>query len=154
MKPPMSTPQCREHQCPKIQLQSAWYCPIQRLFDHIGQQPVRDVIPSHDDIATNLVFGNGHTLPLYCPSCGAGIELADQEEDAFIGRYFVGAEFDVVQLHDGRLVDALFLYFSSSLTPGTDGHGDTMQICLHLDSARLLTCPNEVSPAAGPASEP
>jgi hypothetical protein len=137
---------CHEHSCPMLQIGDLYECAIERVDVHLGGKRVKDIIPDNQGIPFALVFEDGHTLPLLCPDCGRSLHVATENEERVLneaaGLFLVGLAY----VEPEEEPNGLALVFARD--PNADLENPetpTAEIMLHLDSARILTCPDEDS---------
>ena len=109
-----------------------------------GGKRVKDILPDSQGTPFELIFEDGHTLPLLCPDCGRSLHVSHQNEDQVLnevtGLYLVGLAY--VEPEEG--LSGLALLFSRDPNANLENPATaTKEIVLHLDSARRLTCPDE-----------
>lgn len=103
------------------------------LTDHLQDSRITDLIT---EPFLTLVFQNGHTLPLLCPTCSDSLHIEDLDKflNEVNGLSVIGMEW--ASNEDGGEDEALLLLIGQ---PGD--HSTYQTIPIHLTSVIQLTCP-------------
>ena len=78
---PDQTALCPTHNAPMIQYAGKTVCSIEHVLEHLSGKRIVDLVPSQDGSAPELIFADGHTLPLYCPECNGPLRPPISEDE-------------------------------------------------------------------------
>ncbi|MFQ5613345.1 MAG: hypothetical protein ACE5H9_14550 [Anaerolineae bacterium] len=127
---------CSHDDLPMLFLEGEYVCVAEFVQAHINSSPITDIIT---EPLVTLIFQNGHTLPLLCPSCGNSIHVEDEEMflDTINGLTVLGLGWDDEE-------ETLVIDFGHI-------HNENIELLdslpIHLNSVRGLTCPHREVPA-------
>ncbi len=126
---------CSHDDMPMILIDDEFVCVAEYLYAHIDNAPVNDLL-THPTLT--LVFQNGHTLPLLCPSCGDSVHVEDSSQllDNLNGLTVVDMEWDAD-------AEELLVHFGHPEEDEEEEIDVLETVALHLDSVRGITCPHK-----------
>ena len=144
-----SSLRCKEHDCPMIDVDGAYYCVVEYLDAHLGGSQIIDIVPGEPKgrhaAPTSLVFNDGHTLPIFCPDCGRAHAVgpdADQFLDDMSGLYLVGFGYLPVEDDEPEGIELIFSK-DPELDPDDADDDNAEMLFVHLRSVQEITCPGE-----------
>jgi hypothetical protein len=125
---------CYHDDFPMVEIQGAYVCVAEYIFEHLDNVPVTDLITRP---TLTLIFQNGHTLPLIQPEYDQSIPPNDEDQllNILNGLSIIDVEWDDEN-------QAITLDFGSPIINDEEEEiTPAVFITVHLDSIRQMTCP-------------